>query len=123
MRRAVVKYDRGEVAFTRIGPNHVIPMQPWPQHFYVTRTLLHADGVELRPLTVTGLVKGIGRNFVTMNFWRLCWVLRGLGFLNTPEAGCYRWGDLTLAFWRHQQIRRFQVVRWLAATFDNKVTL
>lgn len=99
------------VTFNRVGPNHIVPMQPWPQTFYVSRSLMQMDAVEIRPLTVTGLVKGLGRNLVTINWWRLCWLLRGLGLLSTGEGACYRWSDLTFRFWRHHQLRRFRWVR------------
>lgn len=113
MRRATIAPDRGIVQFKNIGANHVVPMQPWPQVFVVTRTMLRTDAVEVRPLTITSLALGIGKNLVSMNFWRLCWILRGLGFLKTEEACVYHWRDFTLAFWRYQQVRRFKWVRHL----------
>lgn len=109
---ATLKTDRGIVSFRNVEGS-AVPLQPWPQKFYVSRSLWQTDALELRPLTLTGLVKGVGRNFVTMNFWRLCWTLRGIGFLKTPEAGRYHWRDLTLAFWRYQEVGRFRWVRWL----------
>lgn len=113
--RAVLHSDLVEVSFKHLGPSGVVPMQPWPQKFVVSRSLLVSDAVEVRPLTIAGLAKGIGRNFVTINFWRLCWLLRGLGLLKTEEACLYRWRDLTLCFWRYQQIRRFRLVRKVLA--------
>lgn len=101
---------REELVFTLVE-GRAVPCQPWPQLFYVSRRSLQTDEIELRPLTVTGLLKGIGRNFVTMNFWRLCYVLRGLGFLKTEDACRYHWRDLTLRFWRYQNARRFRWTR------------
>ena len=110
---------RGTVEFRRIGPNAIIPSNPWPQTFYISRTMLMTDAVEVRPLTIGGIIKGVGRNFITMNFWRLCWILRGLGFLKTEEAGYYRWHDLTFRFWRYHQLHRFRWVRWVHSTYSN----
>ena len=65
-----------QVTFRNLGGKH-IPLQPWPQVFYVSRRVLEvADHIEVRPLTVTGLLKGIVCNFVTMNWWRLAGLLR-----------------------------------------------
>lgn len=106
--------NRQEVMFRNVGGT-VVPTQPWPQAFVVSRCLLDRDAVEVRPLTFTGFFQAVGRNFVTMNFWRLCWTLRGLGFLKTEECCYYRWRDLTLRFWRYQQVRRFKWVRRVTA--------
>lgn len=99
-----------EVVFKAVR-GFAVPCQPWPQKFIVTRTLLHVDAVEVRPLTLTGFVKGVSRNFLTMNWWRLLWLLRCLGFLSTKEACMFQWRDLTFRFWRHQQVHRFRWVR------------
>lgn len=104
---------RDQLTFTRVN-GIAVPCQPWPQKFIIARSLLLTDSVELRPLTLTSLAKGVAQNFVTMNFWRLCWILRGLGFLKTQESCRYAWSDLTPAFWRYQQIRRF---RWIRRAF------
>lgn len=111
------KRDRGEPVFTQIGPNSVVPMQPWPQKFYVSRSEIMRDRVEVRPLTVTGLIKGVGQNFVSMNFWRLCFILRALGFLSTKECCLYHWRDLTLRVWKYHQLRRFRWARWIFNTY------
>lgn len=101
------------VEFKMVGENSVVPTHPWPQTFYISHYVIERDAVEVRPLTFTGIIKGAGRNLVTMTFWRLCWTLRGLGFLKTDECCYYRWRDLTLRFWRFQQLRRFRLVRLL----------
>jgi len=116
--RSTAKFDRGIVSFTTVGANHVVPMQPWPQSFYVSRTMMLTDAVEVRPLTLTSFAKGVARNFVTMTFWRLLWTLRGLGFLKTGEGCLYGWRDLTPAFWRYQQVRRFRWVRAVERTIN-----
>ena len=105
---------REEITFITVQ-GIAVPSQPWPQKFVVTRTLLASEAVEVRPLTLSGLAKGVVQNFVTMSWWRLCWVLRGLGFLATPECGLYRWRDLTWRCWRYQQMRRFKWVSWLTS--------
>lgn len=61
-----------------------VPLQPWPQVFYASRELFDIKAFELRPLTLAGLVKGVGKNLVTMNFWRLCYLLAAPG-------SCERW--------------------------------
>lgn len=111
--RATARADRGQVLFKNIGSNHSIPMQPWPQTFYVTRTMLYQDAVEVRPLTITGLLKGVGRNLITMSFWRLCRTLLILGFLATPEGECYGWRHLTWRCWEHHMLWRFRLAKKL----------
>lgn len=108
----LLKRDRGIV---RVPETMFGAQQLSPQKFYVARSEVIRDVVEVRPLTVTGLIKGVGRNFVSMNFWRLCFVLRALGFLKTKECALYHWRDLTLKVWEYHQLRRFRSVRWAQA--------
>jgi len=88
-----------------------VPAQPWPQVFYVSRQLLTFDAIEVRPLTVSGLVKGVGRNFITMNYWRLLRALYLLGFLPTEELAKFSWRTFTPYFWRHGLWYRLYPVR------------
>ena len=76
----------------------------YPQVIYYSGKLLHRleeDAIEIRPMTVTGLIKGIGRNFVVMRYWRFIVLLRILGLLNTPEQERLSWRHFTLRFWEH----------------------
>ena len=75
-----------QVTFRQVEGRHV-PCQPWPQVFFISPQLLcQAPNIELRPLTLAGLLKGVGRNFVAMNLWRLVNVLWRAGLLNTVEG-------------------------------------
>jgi len=74
--------------------------KPWPQRFVVTHHMLMQDAFEVRPLTVTALIKGIVGNFVAMNYWRVLRVLRRLGFLTTEPACELSLRDWCWAFWR-----------------------
>ena len=87
-----------EVRFVQLNGCHV-PLQPWPQCFFISRELLEMDAVEVRPLTLTGLMKGVAKNFVTMNFWRMCWYLRKAGFLTTPIGSQFSIRDWQWRFW------------------------
>lgn len=104
-----------EVAFASKPAGVFVPNQPWPQTFVISRTFLVSDTVEVRPLTLTGFAKAVLRNFVTMTFWRLCFLLRRLGFLKTPECGRYHWRQFTLRFWRYAEPNWFRSYRWLKA--------
>ena len=85
-----------QVTFRNLGGRHV-PIQPWPQVFYVAKVLLRTPLVELRPLTMAGLLKGVGPNFLTMSYWRFVNALWKAGFLTTPDGarlsvrGHWRW--------------------------------
>lgn len=88
-----IKQER-ELAFKNIDFNIVefkkvqgrdVPCQPWPQSFYVSRMLIAYDSVEVRPLTITGLIKGISKNLITMSYWRLMRLIWKCGFFNTKE--------------------------------------
>jgi hypothetical protein len=63
-----------------------IPLQPWPQKFYISGTMLCSQEVELRPLTLTGLVKGVGKNFICMTWFRFRWLFFRVGFLDCPQG-------------------------------------
>ena len=83
-----------------------VPCQPWPQTFYVSRLLYEIDAIEVRPLTVTGLVKGLGKNFITMNWWRALSILRRAGLLDTPEGARLSLHDWRWDFWRVRRMLR-----------------
>ena len=85
-----------------------VPVHPWPQVFYVTKAMWQTcDFMELRPLTLCGLLKGVARNFVTMNWWRLHRLLWWCGLLTTREGELFdlrkQW---TWRFWRELRGRR-----------------
>ncbi len=85
----------------------VIPLQPWPQKFYVRRALAPMDLLwEVRPLTFTGLFKGVMLNFITMSYWRFMYLLRKIGFLSTAEGGILSWKDSRFDFWRVRKERK-----------------
>lgn len=84
----------------------------WPQAFYVSGALITHDLFEVRPLTVAGLIKGVGRNFAAMTYWRLMRLLVILGLLATPELERIRWSHVTLRFWRTWMPGRLYPVRW-----------
>jgi hypothetical protein len=107
-----------EVVFKNVE-GHAVPLQPWPQTFYISRNLLERDAVEVRPLTAIGLIKGVTRNFVTMTFWRFCITLRKLGLLNTKEFERFHWRQLNATPWRHAQLWRFKWVRALQSFWDH----
>lgn len=109
------RFHKHDVVVIKTAGGQMVPTSPWPQKFIVSRVMLATDQVELRPLTLTGFLKGVVQNFMTMNWWRFCYVLRGLGLLNTPEAGRYSWRQVTLRVWRYQEIRRFRWVRFVQA--------
>lgn len=90
-----------------------VPSSPWPQELYISGTMWHAniDAYVVRPLTVTGLIKGVGRNFITMNYWRFLITLRILGLLNTPEIEILRWRHFTLHVRKNQMWHRLRVVK------------
>lgn len=115
--RYVNVLPREELVFTLVR-GYAVPCQPWPQKFVVTRSLVIRDAVEVRPLTLTGLAKGVAQNLVTMTWWRLLWVLRCLGFLTTRQNCVLSLRDLTWRFWRYQQVRRFRWVRALFAVWE-----
>lgn len=75
-----------------------------PQIIYVSGSMWHKsdrDIIEVRPLTATALVRGVGGNFVKATYWRFMLCLRLWGFLKTPELGVLRWTDASLCFWRY----------------------
>jgi len=84
----------------KIVEGREVPCHPWPQVFYVSREFLEINGVELRPLTITGLVKGVGKNFISMNYWRFMRLLNKIGFLDAPEAHPLSWKHWRWRFWR-----------------------
>ena len=84
--------NKREVWFEHVAGREV-PCQPWPQSFWISSFCGNQDMIELRPLTLGGLLRGLGKNFITMNYWhfmRLLWVM---GFLNTEEAEIFSWSQ------------------------------
>jgi len=63
------------------------------------------DAIEVRPLTVTGLFKGIVQNFITMTWWRFLYTLFLLGLLKTPEG---EWMSLR-HFSLHNLLQRIKI--------------
>lgn len=87
------------VKFKRVRGRDV-PLKPWPQKFYMSRELLDENDIEIRPLTFMGLIKGIGKNFITMSYWRFMYGLFYIGFLNTKKGNVLSWKDFRWCFWR-----------------------
>ena len=86
---------RKQATFTNVQGMWV-PTQPWPQVFYVSRELMATDTLVLRPLTISSLLRGIGRNLISINYWRLMVVLYWLGFLEVQEHERLHWGGFNL---------------------------
>ena len=99
---------RKEVIFRRVKGRNV-PCKPWPQRFYVSRFLAVSDVYEIRPLTFTGLMKGVMTNFITMSYWRFMYILYRGGFLNTPEAKILSWKDWRWDFWNVKRKRKDRI--------------
>jgi len=91
-------YLYNEVVFNKVS-GRCVPCNPWPQSFFITNTLFNIDAVVVRPLTVTGLIKGVGKNFITMNYWRILWVLWRMGFFTTKASEVFSWSHFTWKFW------------------------
>lgn len=90
------------------------PIDGWSQVWYVSRIDLHLDRVEIRPLTVTGLLTGIVMNFFTMAVRRFFLILYFLGFLDPDEGEmlgfhCWTWDFRKTLRWRENWKR--QLVR------------
>lgn len=95
-----------EVIFKNLGGRNV-PVLPWPQKFYISGVALYGrDVYELRPLTATGIIKGIAMNFLTMNIWRMYRLFYRAGFLDTPESGIISFRDWRWIFWRTLKKRK-----------------
>jgi hypothetical protein len=91
-----------------------LPFEDYPQVVYYTGSWMwkrETDVFAARPLTLTGLLKGVGRNFIVMRYWRFMVFLRILGLLSTPELGRLSWGHLTYRVWDYQMWWRL-VPRW-----------
>ena len=94
------------VTFKDTGGVHV-PLHPWPQYFYVSHVLLAQPVAVLRPLTFTGLLKGVGRNVISMSYWRFMYLLYRAGFLDTEEYAQFSFShDFRLDFWKVRADRR-----------------
>lgn len=92
---------------------YMVPLKPWPQSFYVSTLLLNNkfDGLlEARPLTLTGLVKGVLKNFIVMNWWRINYSLWKCGFYDLNEGETFSWGKLRLKFWETFALRKARQV-------------
>jgi hypothetical protein len=70
-----------------------IPLQPWPQKFWVSAYAVE-DCAEIRPVTFAAIAKAVAQNFVSMSWWRFRWAFFRLGFLDCPEGA-------QLSFRRH----------------------
>jgi hypothetical protein len=73
-----------------------IPLQPWPQRFIVTQQWIENDKLEIRPITLTGIVKAICQNFISMNWFRIKKLLNWIGFIDTPEG----YSEVSFRYWR-----------------------
>ena len=69
----VIFYDEG-------GRYH--PTSPWPQVFYVSDYVFDHNFIEVRPLTITSLVKGLFSNAITMNWFRILSLFYWIGFIS-----------------------------------------
>ena len=95
-----------KVVVFRAGGRHV-PMQPWPQIFYVSSQFLDSDMCAVRPLTFTGIVKGIFMNFITMNLHRLRKLSYIIGFYDAEiDNSDSSW---TLRFYKTLRKRKSKV--------------
>lgn len=91
-----------EFKFINIG-GVFFPQQPWPQAFHISAEIFEMHAYEVRPLTVTGFVRGVSRNFVTMNWWRLLFLLWRVGFLVTEEGSKPCVADWRWKFWLYRK--------------------
>jgi len=99
-------YNYTQLTFKSVE-GRAVPCQPWPQKFLVSRQFLDQDTVELRPFTLTGMIKAISTNFVSMSYWRFMYFLFKCGFLETQE-GCYlSWHDWRWNFYSTLKRRKF----------------
>ena len=72
-----------------------IPLQPWPQKFWISaQAIIDSPSIEVRPVTLTAIFKAISQNFVSMSWFRFRWAFFRLGFLDCPEGA-------QLSFRRH----------------------
>jgi len=92
--------------FTRISKARDIPCQPWPQKFYISRFLADDNTYEIRPLTFTGIVKGMFMNFITMSYWRFMYLLFLIGFLDVGAAECLCWKHWRWNFFKVRKRRK-----------------
>lgn len=58
----------------------LVPCQPFNVKFLVSREFIESDTVEVRALTFTGLIESIVKNFITINIWRIKYLLFKFGF-------------------------------------------
>ncbi len=76
-----------------------VPLQPWPQTFFVSDISVCDRTIELRTLTLTSLIKAVIQNFVTMNYHRLLIIMWKMGFFNTNISQCFSWSQFRIKFW------------------------
>ena len=82
------------VIFKKIG-GHTVPVNPWPQTFFISKILINEDIVEIRSITITSLLKVIIRNFITMNWHRFKRILFVTGFIDSLPGYA-----LSFSYWR-----------------------
>lgn len=88
-----------------LGPNGVVPMEPWPLEFFIAREFIMDNSIEIRALTFRGVIGGILKADITITKWRWIAVLIFLGILvpppnEIPGLRHWRW-----AFWRTWRAR------------------
>ena len=91
--RVPVKFlDSWEVVEFRHLHGRNIPLQPWPQKFWISAQAIDSPSIEVRPVTLTAIAKAVAQNFVSMSWWRVRWGFFRLGFLDCPEGSqlCFR---------------------------------
>ena len=95
-----------EFLFKMVMGGVTVPLKPWPQKFYISRTMLNMGQVEVRPLTFTGLVKGVMTNFITMSYWRFMYLLFLIGFLDVGAEDLLSWKRWKWNFWKVRKRRK-----------------
>ncbi len=94
------------VVFSRVG-NEIYPNKQFVGSFFVSRELLWKAEIEVRPLTIDHLIRGLARNTVTQLYWIVTRILYLSGFLNSPEGAELDWKtDWRWKFWETIESRR-----------------
>ena len=68
--------------------------------WHVSGESLLSDSIDIRPLTLTGFIRAIARNFWILNYWRALRSLYEIGFLDVKQDE-----ELTLKKWSWHPIR------------------